>query len=84
MLQVGSKYHDFIESADAISHMQDATVTLGSNILKISELGKEVIRNATNLVNANEEGSTANSLKTDDKYSINGKTHLSLSFYCLL
>jgi hypothetical protein len=42
-MMVGSKYHDFIESADAISNMHTAADAVGNNISPLSTLGKEVM-----------------------------------------
>ena len=43
-LMVGSKYHDFIESADAITNMHKAADTVSHSIQPLSSLGKEVIQ----------------------------------------
>lgn len=61
-MMVGSKYHDFIESADAISSMHAAAAAVGHNISSLSELGKEVIEKSLVLLDAHVPQSVVNSI----------------------
>ena len=47
---MGSKYHDFIESADAIATMQDDSSIIREKIAVISDLGKVVIETSKHLL----------------------------------
>lgn len=53
-LMVGSKYHDFIESADAIASMHSVAAAVGDDILNVSKLGKEVIKQSSFLLEVNQ------------------------------
>lgn len=60
-MMVGSKYHDFIESADAISSMYNASDAVGRNISDLSSLGKQVIEKSLALLDAKLPQSVVNS-----------------------
>lgn len=61
-IMVGSKYHDFIESADAISSMHVAADSVGKSIAALSSLGKDVIEKSLALLDSKVPQSVVNSI----------------------
>ena len=68
-VMVGSKYHDFIQSADAIAAMQQKSEFLEVNLCGFLELSQDVVSKTTDLLSRTLEE------KTDSKLIGRQKLH---------
>jgi hypothetical protein len=63
-VMVGSKYHDFIQSADAIAAMQQKSEFLESNLCRFLQLSQDVVTKTRDLLSRTVDNTAADSKLT--------------------